>query len=288
MTAGAAARPLRTPHRRRGERGLPGIELTEQGWHLLRTAPAGAWAAWATGAVPGLIALLYFTGDMSRGATGPARLPFAALGLALAFLWASVWQAEFGVRLRAHLGGRAAPALSPARLARMARNQAIFQPWALWIQPLALLASVPLPWTTAYFTAVSALDDGSLAPGEIHSRAWRAAGAWPNQNLVATAVLGVFGLFVLVNTGLALLTVPDLLSALLGIETPFSRLGGFDGLKLIFNSTFLSVWLALSACALDPLVRACMTLRLFLSESLATGEDLRVALAEVRAREAAR
>lgn len=282
-----AAAPIRAPARRRGEQGLPGLELVEQGWHLLRSAPAGAWAAWCAGAIPGLVALLFFTGDMSRGATGPARLPLAALGLAAAFLWCALWQAEFGVRLRAHLGGRDAPPLTAGRLARMARNQAIFQPWALWIQPFALLATLPLPWTTAYFAAIAAIDDGSVPPGEMHRRAWRAALAWPNQNLAATGALLAFGFFVWLNTGMLLLVLPGLLRTLFAVETPFSRMSGFESLKLIFNSTFLSVWFALAVAALDPLVRACMTLRLFLSESLTTGEDLRVALTETRAREAA-
>src|SRR5579859_2125579 len=58
------------------------LEILEEAVHLLRSAPAGALAAYLTGSVPFLLGLLYFFADMSRNAFAGEHLLSASLILA--------------------------------------------------------------------------------------------------------------------------------------------------------------------------------------------------------------
>jgi hypothetical protein len=81
------------------------------------------------------------------------------------------------------------------------------------------------------------------------------------------------------NASIVIFTAPQLLKMLLGIETSFSR----SGVWSLFNTTFLSVAVALAWLALDPLVKAVYTLRCFRGEARRNGADLLAELSLVRA-----
>src|SRR6185369_11752656 len=96
--AGSKMKPLN--HRQRGKNG---IGLIEEATHLLRLAPAGAWASYYLGSLPFLLGLLYFWADMSRSPFAYQHLVGEAFGMSLLFIWMKCWQTVFARRLRAHL-----------------------------------------------------------------------------------------------------------------------------------------------------------------------------------------
>ncbi len=66
--------------------GLPAFELVEEAVQLLRLAPPRILVTYYAGAVPFVLALLYFWADMSRGAQADGRCASGALLLALLFV----------------------------------------------------------------------------------------------------------------------------------------------------------------------------------------------------------
>ena len=64
----------------RRKQGRPALDLIEEAVHLLRTAPAGALAAYYLGALPFVLGLLFFWADMSTSAFARRHVAEAALG----------------------------------------------------------------------------------------------------------------------------------------------------------------------------------------------------------------
>jgi hypothetical protein len=91
--------------------------------------------------------------------------------------------------------------------------------------------------------------------------------------------LAPFGSVVAGNLAILLVSLPNLLHSLLGIETAFT----LSGLHGIFNTTFLLTVLALSYLCLDPLMKAAYVLRCFYADSLKTGSDLLLDLGQTTA-----
>ncbi len=91
--------------------------------------------------------------------------------------------------------------------------------------------------------------------------------------ILALMPLSPFGLIVALNLGTGILFSVGLLDTLLGIKTVFSTVPG-----AALNSTFVAMVFGLAYLCMDPAVKAAYVLRCFYSDSLKSGEDLRVAL----------
>src|SRR5438045_574221 len=98
---------MKRAHRR--HLGKNALELIEEAIHLLRASPPATLASYYLGAVPFVLGLLYFWGDMSRSAFASQRLAEGALVVAVLFVWMKFWQAIFARNLRALLSGGAQP-----------------------------------------------------------------------------------------------------------------------------------------------------------------------------------
>src|SRR2546430_15301487 len=86
------------------------IELVEEAVHLVRRAPASALVVYYAGAVPFVLALLFFWAHTSWFRPLSASVAWSTLGLALLFAAMKTSQAEFCARLLAcHLGRPSAP-----------------------------------------------------------------------------------------------------------------------------------------------------------------------------------
>src|SRR5204862_2137983 len=72
------AGPTMNPKRRSDK---SAFELIEEAVHLLRQSPSGVLATYYLGALPFVLALLFFWADMSRDAFAPRMLVGGALGL---------------------------------------------------------------------------------------------------------------------------------------------------------------------------------------------------------------
>lgn len=258
--------------------GLPAFELLEEAVHLLRGAPAGVFVAYYAGAVPFVLALLYFWADMSRGALAGGRCAGGALLLAVLFVWMKVWQSIFAARLRAELTGGEPPRWTTRRLANVAVEHAALQAPALFFTPLLPLVIV-VPEAFGFLQCLTVLADGEA--GGLRAavrRAGRQAALWPLQQRTVQAVWLFFGLAVFINVVTFLVFGPVLLKTFLGVETAFTRGGQWT----VFNTTFFASAVALAWLCLDPLLKAVYVLRCFYGLSLSTGEDLRVDLRRAR------
>ncbi|HYV27606.1 MAG TPA: DUF4129 domain-containing protein [Candidatus Eisenbacteria bacterium] len=256
-------------HRQRGKNG---IGLIEEATHLLRLAPAGAWASYYLGSLPFLLGLLYFWADMSRSPFAYQHLVGEAFGMSLLFIWMKCWQTVFARRLRAHLAREPAPPRwTPRRWLRVLLVQSALQPAGLFLLPVALTLVLPFGWLFAFYQNVTALSDGTNSEIKpLLKKSWNQSLLWPMQNHIVLAILVLFGLFVLLNWLSVCFLLPQLLKILLGIETVFTQ-----SPMSFLNSTFFTALLALTYLCLDPLIKAVYVLRCFYGESLQSGEDLK-------------
>src|SRR4051812_22482922 len=117
------------------------IEILEQAVSLLRSAPANAVLAYLAGAVPFIIALLFFLNEMTRSAFAFDHLSTWSLALAILYIWKNTWQAIFAADLYEALSPGSRRKSNPLRLIAI---QAALQPAGLFI-------ALPLPWLAAFF-----------------------------------------------------------------------------------------------------------------------------------------
>ncbi len=254
------------------------FELIEESFHLVRIAPLSAWAAYYVGALPFVLALLYFWSDMSRSAFAEQRLIPGAVALTGLFVWMKAWQSIYCRHLLARLCGETAPPWKLRGFLTAAAFQAIVQPAGLFLLPLAALLMFPLGWVYAFFSAATVVH-GTPNPTlrAALGRAWSQTTVWPLQNHYLLSLIALFGLFVFINILSAVLGVPYVFKVLLGIESVFTR-----SPWAVMNSTLLATQLGLTYLCLDPVLKAAYVLRCFQAESLRTGQDLRTELSGLR------
>jgi len=244
------------------------IEILEESIQLLRAAPSKAIAAYLAGAVPFFVGLLFFWTDMSRNPFAAERLPAESLGLTALFLWKSVWQAIFAARL--YWFHSLAPP-RPLKIARVVAIQCALQPLSLLAIPISGLVVLPFAWTVAFFRNAGLF--AALGEPEVIAVARRQSGLWGRQNWLLLSLTSLAGLLLFVNVLIVIVLLPQIGRSLLGIENEFARLG----IRLL-NPTTVAVAGCVMWLVIDPLLDAAYVLRCFHGESLATGEDLRVAL----------
>lgn len=251
------------------ENGAAGIEIIEEAFHLLKSAPASTLVTYHAGAVPFVLGFLFFWADMSHSAFASGHLASASLGLSLLFLWMKAWQSIFAFRLLAQLQHVDPPALNVGLFTRIFVRQTVIQPSGLIVLPIAALVMLPLGWVHAFYQNVTL----AVADHDLRTACGRAAAnarLWPGQNHVVLLMTGGFAVFVFLNCVTVSLAVPQLAEMFLGIETRFSR----DTLVML-NSTFFSATLGLTYLCVDPLLKACHVLRCFHGDSLRSGADIR-------------
>jgi hypothetical protein len=246
------------------------LEILEQSVSLLRAAPAGAVAAYLTGTVPFSLALLFFLTDMVRSPFAAERLVIESLGLAVLYLWKSVWQAVFVQRLHERLAPRLEGAPATAGRWKMIATQCAIQPLGLIVIPFGLLLTIPFASIVAFFRNVALFS--ALGKADAVATARRQAVLWQKQNWCALTVVSLAALLLFVNVTILFYLVPQLGRSFLGIEGDLARLG-----TGILNMTTLSAAAVITWMILDPLLDAMYVLRCFYGASLATGEDLSAA-----------
>jgi hypothetical protein len=251
-----------------------GLELVEEGIHLLRNTSGNAFAVYYAGAVPFIAGLLYFLSDMSRSPFAAQHLAEAALSMAALFIWFKFSQAVFAAHLGAALAAESGPRWTWRQKLHVFALQAVVQPSSLFVVPLAMVTAVPFGWVCAFYESVTAIGGVDCkSPGRLIKRAARESLRWPAQNHIGLAVLTGFALCVFVDCGVVVVALPSVVKVLSGFETVFSR-----SPDSMLNSTFVETIAALTFLCVDPIWKAFYTLRRFYGESLDSGEDLRAAL----------
>lgn len=252
--------------------------LFEEALHLLRHAPSSAWAAYAIGAVPFVLGLLFFMGEMSQSALAEKHLPTAAFGMALLFLWLKVWQSVFSELMLATHGCRTPEKNSRRRWLYRITLQTAVQPWSLVAVPMSLLIALPFGWVWAFFQNITTLGfSPETSLRAVLKEAWRCACWAPRQNHLLLSALTIVFVAVSINVISAFAFIPFLLKAWFGIHTTFSR-----SPDAYWNVTFFAVVFTLSWVAVDPLMKAVYALRCFYAQARTSGEDLKMELHRVQ------
>lgn len=256
----------------------PALDLVAEALWLLRRTPALDYAIWFAGAAPFAAALLFFWADMSHAALADSRLVTSSLGLALLFLWLKTCQSVFAARLLDRANSTESEAWTLRRWIRIFVTQAILQPSGLLLLPVALLITVPFGWVAAFYQNATVLADRAEGrPGTCARLAWQQALLWPGQNHGVLSALTAAWFVAVLNAGIAVFTVPQLLKMLFGVDSRMTL-----SPETLLNTTFLAVIVALGTLALDPLTKAVYAIRCFYGVSLATGDDLRAQLRHLR------
>ena len=262
--------------RLRRRAGMPALDLIEEAISLLRSASPAAHFAYYLGAIPFWLGFLYFLSDMSHNAYAASHVAEGSLILAVLYVWNKSWQTVSASYLTATLSGRPGEPWTGHRIGRMVATQAAIQPWGLVLRPLAALATFPLVWVSAFFHNAVVLGDG--APGTV-SRSIVQAKLRPGQAHFVLSIVWIFTAFVWLNVFAAMAGAPFALKTLLGVESTFSR-----SVDAFFNTTFLTVTVALTSLAIDPLRRAVFVIRCFQGEAQKTAVDLSADLRRIGAR----
>jgi hypothetical protein len=242
------------------------IDILEEAVNLLRSAPLSALVPYLVGAIPFVVALLFFLNDMTRSPFASEHLAAASLGLAFLYVWKNAWQAVFAAQLH--------EILSPGHF--RAKNLLRAIPMQAALQPIGLVLALPFPWLVAFFRNVGLFS--ALGVPDSVRVARRQAMLWTRQNWGILALTSLAGLLLFANLLITIAILPQIARSFLGIEGDFARAGA-----RILNLSTIAVAAALAWLVIDPLLDAVYVLRCFYGESIASGEDLRAALRKAMA-----
>jgi hypothetical protein len=260
------------------------FDTLEDAAHLLRAAPASAWAAYYAGALGFWVALLRAWADMTTSHDASSRRGDLALVCALAYVWMKCWQSA-ACRL---LIRRLFPALPPLRMGfrdalRFVAVQAFLHVNGIAAYLLGIGVLVPLPWVTAYFHGVTVLGlmpgkSGSV-PGlaELHRKAATVGLDAPKSNAGALTYISVLSKVLFLGLWVGLIQLFYIFKMLLDADTVFTRTW-----TAWFNPTLLAVVVALTALAIGPLLKALYVVRAFRLMSRESGQNLQALLDDVR------
>ncbi|HLC14622.1 MAG TPA: hypothetical protein VJL89_00135, partial [Thermodesulfovibrionia bacterium] len=185
-------------------------------------------------------------------------------------IWMKCWQAVYCRQIFGFLSGKNTHVWTARSIVRLVLVQAVIQPSALLVLPVALVMTIPFSWVFAFYFNVSVLGAGQeSSPGKVIRQAARQAMLWPVQNHILISVLFLFGFFVFVNLGITVYMIPHLLKDILGFETVFTK----SGISML-NSTFFAAVCSLCYLFMTPLISAVYTLRCFYGASVRSGADL--------------
>lgn len=251
--------------------GKGAFDLIEEAVHLLRTSPLRLLAPYYIGSLPFVLGLLFFWADMSHSAFAAGYCGIASLVMALLFIWMKTWQAIFMRGVKNDLFGITDYAWSGLRVMKLILVQTFIQPSGLILLPVATVLILPFAWFYAFYQNVSMEGDGqSLETHKTIRESWALAKLWSGQNLFILFILALFGFFVFINLGMAMIILPGLLKTFLGVESMFT----ISGIHIL-NTTFLMTALGATYLCLDPLVKTIYALRCFYGKSIANGDDLK-------------
>ena len=160
-----------------------GLQLLEEAVDLVRSAPRSLLMIYYIGAVPFVLALMFFWSHMSRDPMAYEDCGAASLGLAILFIWMKCWQTVFGSELKALASGTQGSPWTVRRVLRMMRIQLILQPLGFILAPIAALIIIPFGQMHAFFFNLTIFGDGTDdGLGSLCKKLWRHASLWPKQN----------------------------------------------------------------------------------------------------------
>lgn len=250
-----------------------GLDLVEEGVHLLRRLPLRYWTVYLLGAVPFALGFLYFWAEMASSGLAERVLLPASAGMAALFVWMKFTQSYFAKGLRCTMLGEADQKWTSGAVLRVLLRQAFWQPTGLIVLPIASVVTLPFAWCFAFYQNLTVADPvDSDEDGHVLEN-WRLARMWHEQGWMVITLISLV-LFLAWLSCLSIISIgPFLAKSLFGIETLFSKVG-----RNLYNSTTYFSCLMVSYLVTDPLTKAVYLLRYHYCESRKTGADLRLRL----------
>lgn len=184
------------------------LDLIEDAFHCVRSAPLNSLAAYYLGSAPFVLVLLYFWADMANDAFAYRRLGVEAIALTLLFVWMKAWQTVYARRLMAFMNDSQPERLSIARCTRMAARQTIIQATGFVVLPIALLVLAPIGYAYAFYQSATVQDDGApMGSGDFVREVWRMARLHPKQNHLVIWLLSPMMLILVAATFFLILPI---------------------------------------------------------------------------------
>ena len=251
------------------------IEIIEEATHLLRLSPIRNYVIYYAGTVPFIIGFLYFWSDMSRSSFAYQYAAKAALSMTILFIWMKTCHVLFSDQIRARIQRKSSARFTPAMFFRLVMIQTAIQPTGFIMLPLALIFALPFGWVYAFYQNVSCYGNGE-SPDiiSVYKISKQHAMFAPGQNHIILLVVSFLGIFTFINSSLLIFQFPHLLKMFFGIETAFTK----AGFIMFLNTTYVAVTFSFAYLLLDPFIKTVYALRCFYSESLRTGNDLKIEL----------
>jgi len=197
-----------------------GLVLIEEAVQLLRTAPVTVFALYCGGTVPFLLALFSFCTEMSYTRDAGAKCTASAVIVALAYCWMKGLEVFCCRELVRAYTGNVDRWWEPKTMLSIWSRQIAFQPFGLFIKPLAWLLLFPVTYVSSFFQNLTVL--GGARRKDIR-KSWELARLWPAQNHTVYGLLSLLALIVFLDLYVVTFSTPFILKTLLGIEGFLTR-----------------------------------------------------------------
>jgi hypothetical protein len=248
--------------------------LIEEAIQLLRASPILVYALYSAGTVPFLLAFFSFCAEMSYDRNAGNDCAASAVAMALTYGWMKGLQAFCCRELVRVYTGKATRWWRPATMLAIWSRQITFQPFGLFIKPLAWLLIFPVTYVSAFFQNLTIL--GGEGRNDVR-KSWEVARLWPKQSYAVYGLLSLLAVIVFFDLYAIVFSIPFLLKILLGIESFMTR-----SYTWAFSPVLLIAIAAITYFVIDLLAKAIEVIRFCEGESLTTGADLLRRLAVVQ------
>ena len=233
---------------------------------MLRSAPVTAYALYAAGTVPFILALFNFCAAMSYSRNAADSCAASAVIMALTYGWMKGLQAFSCRELVRVYTGDVHRWWQPATMLAIWTRQIALQPFGFFIKPVAWLFVFPVSYVSAFFQNLTVL--GGAERSDIR-KSWDLARLWPKQSHSVYALLSLLALVVFIDLYAVIFSIPFGLKILLGMDSFLTR-----SYTWAFSPVLLIAVAAVAYFLIDLLAKAIEVIRCCDGESLATGGDL--------------
>src|SRR3954470_23342447 len=198
-------------------KGKPALEMLEEAVHLLRSMPVAVLCLYYIGALPFVLAYLYFWADMSSGAFAQDHAGLESLMVVLLFVWMNCWQSAFVAELRARLSGTDGGIWTLERIGRLVVVQGGIQPTSFLVLPLSALVGLPFAGTMAFYQSVNYYAGEAGVDFNAVIRASRKQAAlWRGQNWIILSLISLLWVVCFLNIVLVIFNGAYLLKSFFG------------------------------------------------------------------------
>src|SRR4030095_13147059 len=160
------------------------FNLIEEATALVRSTPRATLAVYYVGAIPFVMAFLYFWPAISRNPLVGQHSGEPSCGVVLSFIWMKFWQAMFSARLQAEHAMQPVPRWSWRQSVQVFLTQALLHSVGLFVLVLSIVLVLPLACVYAFYKNVPVLAVPDLSSSRLRKNAWAQASLWSWANHV--------------------------------------------------------------------------------------------------------